>query len=123
MGIIDFIKRITIQTAVYWASPVADGFGKNVFDDPVEINVRWVDKKELKTEGRAGQPAVEEISNAEVLINEELDMGGYLMLGELTDLPSDDSNPIEIEGAYKIDKVTKIPLLRSTTEFVYKAYV
>lgn len=123
MGIIQFIESVCVQTAVYWGSPAADGFGKKDFADPVEIAVRWTDVEELHIKRGQGVPGQEHISNAEVLLTTEVERGGYLMLGTLDDIPSDNPNPVAIEGAYEIEKVTKTPLFRSTDQFVRKAYV
>lgn len=122
MGIEKFIKKICVQTAVYWGTPVPDGYGGYIFDDPVEILCRWEDKVELID--RVGERLGEQIiSKAQVLVTQDLNEQGYLYLGTLNDLDSDTSNPKEIKGAYMIKWKTKIPMIRSTTEFVRKVYL
>lgn len=128
MSIISFIKRVTVQTCVYWGNPVDNGFGGKTFDAPVELKCRWESKvmlSEDKTYTKSGELV---IPKSEVLLNQEVDENGYLYLGTLDELyDSADSSgetlvPAEIQGAYVIKRIEKIPLFRSTTKFVYTAY-
>lgn len=117
-----FIKKVCVQTAVYWGNPVSDGYGGFTFDPPVEIKVRWEDKtKVISTQ--AGQ---EVVSRSEVLTPLDLDYQGYLFLGSLADI--DDPNPSEVTpatvpGAYQIVRVDKVPMIKSTKVFVRKVYL
>lgn len=127
-GIIKFIKKVCVQTAVYWGSPTPDGYGGKTFADPVELTppngVRWDQKVQLVEDKGIRATGEEIISNAVVLLNQDVDEQGYLYLGSLDDLDSGvQDNPLEVEGAYEIKKVEKIPLFRSATEFVRKAYL
>lgn len=117
-----FMKRVCLQTAVYWGSPVADGYGGKTFADPVEIDCRWENRVEKIT--RVGDRLGEEvISRARVFVTQDVEELGWLYLGELDDLDSNPDNPKEIAGAYEIIRFDKIPEHRSTTEFVRKAYL
>ena len=127
-GIIKFIKKVCVQTAVYWGSPTLDGYGGKTFADPVELTPpnggRWDQKVQLVEDKGIRATGEEIISNAVVLLNQDVDEQGYLYLGSLDDLDSGvQDNPLEVEGAYEIKKVEKIPLFRSATEFVRKAYL
>ena len=120
MGIEKFIKKVCVQTAVYWGTPSPSDDGGMTFADPVEISCRW----ESKTKVIAGAKGREIVSVAEVLVTQDLDKEGYLYLGELSDLGSDEEDSPEIvEGAYMIQRFDKIPMIKSTTEFVRKAYL
>ena len=119
MGIDRFIQKVCVQTAVYWGNPVNDGYGGFTFDEAVEIPCRWDDKVQILKDN-AG---IEKISRAEVLLTQDVDELGYLFLGSLDDLPSDHDNPAEIEEAYMINVFTKVPMIKSTTIFVRKAYL
>ena len=78
-GIIKFIKKVTAQTAVYWAAPSADGFGGISFSDPVELTppngVRWDEKVQLVLDKGARATGKEVVSNAQVLRSEERRVG------------------------------------------------
>lgn len=76
------ISKYLNQTAIYWGNPVIDGYGNLSFDDPVEIRCRWQESNEevLSKEGTAF------VSHTSVLVGEDLDEGGYLMLGVLEDI-------------------------------------
>jgi len=125
MSITSFIKKVCVQTAVYWGNPVEDGYGVKTYDAPREIKCRWTEKNRIiyNTLGN------EEVSKADVLVVEDLDIDGYIYLGFLMDLedPNNNyavsSNPMTISGAHKIIAIDREPLYRSATEFVKTLYL
>ncbi len=118
MGSIEkFIKTICVQPAIYWGNPQPDGFGKYEFDAPVQIYVRWDDKNQVVTD----KNGKEVLSNAEIMVTQDLDELGMLLLGELGDLDST-ADPYE-SGAVTIMSKTKIPMIKSKTDFVRKVYI
>ena len=120
MSIDKFIQKVCVQTAVYWGNPQNDGYGNFVFDEPVEISCRWEDKAQIVVSNDGAETS----SDAEVLITEDLDVDGYLYLGSLTDLDSDElDNPMTVEEARRIISYDKIPMIKSTTVFVRKVYL
>ena len=120
MGIEKFIKKISVQTAVYWGNPVNDGSGGFVFDEPVEIKCRWEDKTKVVD----SPDGSETLSDAFILTNEDLVEGGYLYLGTLSDLDSDEyDDPKSKTDARKIINRSKIPMIKSTREFVRLYYL
>lgn len=120
MGIEKFIRTVCVQTAVYWGSPQDDGFGGFTFADPVEIPCRWEDKTQIV----ANMDGQETTSDTEVLVTQDLDYNGYLFLGTLTDLDSDQfDNPMLVSGAKPIISKSKIPMIKSTDAFVRKVYL
>ena len=123
MGITNFINRTCTQTVVYWGNPKDDGVGGKSFDDPVEINCRWEEKKQLID--RVGERTGEQIvSKAVVTVLQDVDELGYLFLGSLTDLSSsEEGNPRLLDAANEIKRFDKIPALGSTTEFIRIAYL
>jgi len=142
MSILNFIKKICVQPAVYWGNPVDDGFGNKMFDQPIEIKVRWDDVQRIIT----ALNGKEIVSKATILSPLDLDIEGYIYLGTLDSLieydesgdsddSSDDSSdsdesgyigtikhPKEIDGAYEIIAPSKTPLIKSNTKFV-KEYI
>jgi len=128
MGIETFINQVCKQIAVYWGNPVADGYGGYSYDDPEEIYCRWSDEKQLFE----ADDGTQQVSKAILYLVEDVDMNGLLYLGELDDL---DTSEEDSDGAWHspetnietglciIKKFTKVPALRSTTEFVRKAYL
>ena len=119
MSIASLLSRTLKQTAVYWGSPVNDGYAGHTFDDPVEIACRWEDKGELVRDASGA----EFVSRSIVYVLQDVDTDGYLFLGVLTDLSSaEEGDPEGTDGAYLIKKFDKSPSL-SGSEFVRKAYL
>lgn len=98
------------QTAVYWANPQSDGFGGRTFDDPIEISVRWEDRQELFIDA-SGQ---EKTSQAVVYLAQDVNLGGYLYLGSLSDLSSAEEGDPLTNGvaSYEIRGFRKVPDIR-----------
>lgn len=120
MSIDKFIQKICVQTAVYWGNPQNDGYGNFVFDEPVEISCRWEDKAQIVVSSDGAETS----SDAEVLVTQDLDVDGYLYLGSLVDLDSDElDSPMTVETARRIISYDKIPMIKSTTVFVRKVYL
>lgn len=119
MSIQELLNRIAKQTAVYWGSPVAGGYGANTYADPVEILIRW----EEATEMVLGKDGKEIQSRAQVYTLQDVDEQGYLYLGELTDLDSDPDDPLIISGAWQIIQFQKTPEFGRTDKFIRKAYL
>lgn len=114
-----FPERNLNQTAVYWGSPVPDGYGGRTYDDPVEIPCRWVNTTEVITDGKGN----EIVCRAEVQVSQDLDEQGTLYLGTLEDLDSDEeADPTKILGAYRIKRFDKTPTIKGTS-FYRKAYL
>ena len=71
------VQKALKDTAVYWARPTPDGFPNGgSFPDPVEIKCRWIDllgEREAEHRGR-------------ILVDRVVENGGFLWLGELSDL-------------------------------------
>jgi hypothetical protein len=121
MGIAETIKRTCVQTAVYWGSPVQDGYAEFTFAAPVEILCRWEDLIGQFTSNKGEQI----YSKSVVYTLQDLDNNGYLFLGTLADLNavSNINDPKAIDDAYEIKRFDKLPALGSTSEFVRKAYL
>ena len=106
------------QTAVYWEYTGEGGTGVPVFEDPVEILVRWEDKQEIYIDADGEEAR----SSAIVYPAVEVANKGYLFLGDLTDLSSDPSDPREFPAARRIGKVDGSPDLEATGTF-WKVYL
>ena len=125
MSITGFIKKVAVQSAVYWGTPVNNGYGGYTFATPRVIKCRWDDMQRIYT-GQDGQQVQQK---AKVLVNstDELIVKGWLMLGTLDDLELIDSGtyqqPSNAIGAYQIIGVDKVPLIRSTDVFVTTVYL
>lgn len=118
--LIKFVESVCVQTAVYWGSPEPDGYGGKNYTDPVEIACRWDDVTKVVTtsDGR------EVVSKASILLTQDVDEGGLLLLGTLDDLDSaDEYSPEGLETAREILRFDKTPLFQSATEFVRKAFL
>ncbi len=111
------ITRLCTQTAVYWGSPVKDGYGGMTYADPVEILCRW--ENTLKViQSSDGENIV---SQAQVFVLEDLDEQGMIALASLDDL--DSAPDPKDSGAYTIKQIRKFPALGSTSEFVRTVYL
>jgi len=124
MGIEALITRMCTQTAVYWGSPVDDGYGTKTFADPVEISCRWEDRAEKISWQGASRLGEEIVSRAQVFTTQDVDELGWLFLGDLDDLSSaEEADPMSVDTAFEIKRFDKTPAMRSTTEFSRVAYL
>jgi hypothetical protein len=119
MSIPKLISRVCVQPAVYWGSPQNDGRGGRTYADPVEIYVRWDDEAKLIVDDR-GQ---EIVSRAEVLVQQDLDLDGRLLLGSLSDLAQAERDDPMAAGAWRIKRRDKNPLFASRNKFVRVVYL
>lgn len=70
------------QAATYWPPPVPDGTGGVVFSaQPTVIACRWQDQH-IMFHNAQGE---EVMSSAVVYVDRELEIGGYLFLGDATE--------------------------------------
>lgn len=121
MGI---ITRMLKGTCVYWAllsnesgGVVFDQYGRPRHTTPVELSCRWEDiaKEFLDKEG------ARQISQSVVYVESDVDLGGMLFNGELTDLAVL-TDPRAIDNVWEIRRFDKLPNLRQT-EFLRTAYL
>ena len=120
MGMESFITRLCVQTAVYWGTPVEDGYGGKTFADPVEIACRWEDTLEVVSDMYGNEIIVK----SAIYVTQDVDEEGYLYLGTLDDLDSaEEVDPTTVEGAHIIKRFDKVPMLRTTNEFLRKVYL
>jgi len=121
-GVTDLVASACTQTCVYWGNPVQDGYGGSTYDAPVEIACRWEGKIQLVKGFDMKGNTIEYIGIVYVI--QDLDQDGCLLLGTLADLtPEAVTKPLTQDGVYIIKQFEKIPVLRSTTEFVRKAFL
>jgi hypothetical protein len=124
MGIIQVLEKAYVQIAVYWATPISDGYGGNTYTTPIEISCRWEYKQEVITERKGMAAHGEEIiSTAQVYVLQDVSKGEYLYLGGLNELDSNPDNPKEVSNAFKVVKFEKTPVYRSTSNFLRKVYL
>lgn len=125
MGIEKFIKKVCVQDAVYWGNPVNDGRGGMTFDSARQIKCRWEDKQRIRLDDQGR----EFISVASILVTEDLKIQGYLWLGKLTDIDGYgdsgfiDNDPSVVQGALVILAFDKVPMIKSTTQFVRSVFL
>ena len=113
-------EQVCKQTAVYWGAGQPDGFGGTTYPDPVEISCRWDDVTELVRDSAGEEVA----SKAEVLVLQDLEVGGFLYLGQLSEIDSSNyDSPGSVDGAFEIIRFDKNPSLGSSTEFCRVAYL
>lgn len=106
------------QKAVYWGNPTPDGYGGNTFDDPVEVDCRWEERNDMFRDAY-GQ---EKVAHSVVFLGQDVDVGGYLFLGDLDDIASDET-PESTDGALEIQAFRKIPDIDFPDEFERKAFL
>lgn len=124
-GLIKFIKKVCVQTAVYWPSPTPDGYGGMTYGTPKEIKCRWTDKVQvIKWQSSYVPTSNEFISYAEILLYDDVVLQGVLWLGSLASLSTAQKvAPLTIPGAREIKTLERVPLFRSSKEFVKKVYL
>tara|TARA_R110000851_G_scaffold46656_6_gene113570 strand:+ start:798 stop:1136 length:339 start_codon:yes stop_codon:yes gene_type:complete len=112
MGIISKMRK---QKAVYWSPSSYDGFGRPVMSTAVQITCRWEDVHEqfLDKEGQ------EQTSSSRVYVSQDVELGGYLWLGDISGKPSD---PLQDNNSWEIRKFENLPNLKAT-EFLKTAMV
>jgi hypothetical protein len=144
--LIKFIESVCVQWAFYWNSVtgVNDGFGNITYPPPVIVKCRWDGKVQLIKNDKGE----EVVSHAEVLVPVDLPVGGVLQLlgegntvtmvaGTPDDIIGDDYRILGLTVVWETDMPTpespvdgqpiiasvKVPLFRSTTDFVRTVYV
>lgn len=114
-----FPDRNLNQKCVYWGGPTPDGYGGFDYDDPEELDCRWVNTNQVIIDAKGR----EMVCRATVQVNQDLDEEGMLYLGELDDLDSaEEVAPETIAAAYQIKRFDKIPTMRGT-KFFRMAYL
>jgi hypothetical protein len=115
-----FLSKACVQTAVYWGTPVNDGYGGMTYDTPVEIYVRWDGSTQVITDSKG----VEHTCKNEVVTLQDVDEQGFLYLGSLSDLSTaEKANPLLVDGAHCILQFDKNPMLFKTDDFMRVAYL
>lgn len=105
---------------MYWGNPSPSGWGGAEFDDPVELSVRWEDRREMFIDMSGNEVA----SSAVVFLGQDVEIGGYLYLGELSDLDSTVIAPAGVTTGrvYEIRGFAKSPTV-SGKKYVRKAWL
>lgn len=90
------MKEKLNQEATYWGTPVMDGYGSRTFADPIPVKCRWEDRTGLTIQKNG-----EDInSRAVVYLDQNVELGGYLALGDYYTTPIPD--PQDIATAYMV---------------------
>lgn len=92
------------QLATYWGPPEPDGLGDLTFPSPTSRLVRWEQKAEVVTDPQGR----EIVSSAVVYVDRPVELGGYMLLGDVT--TADPRNTIAAE----VKQVGAVPNLRGT---------
>jgi hypothetical protein len=110
------IKKMRKQAAVLWTQGAKDEFGSITFNAPVQIKVRWEDKK-----GQIINKQDEQVpSMSTVYVDRPVKIGDKLKKGALdTNTPLD---PKEDRDAYEIQGWAETPKLNAK-EILYEAYL
>jgi hypothetical protein len=101
------------QECTHWAVTGTDGYNRPTFSAPRQIKCRWEDRVE-KIQNDEG---VEVLSRSRIFLEDDLTMGDYLFLGI-----SDNPDPREVPGAYRVMAMRKTPGLFAE-DFERKAYL
>jgi len=106
------ITKMLKQTAVYWApaSPQFDDYGQPNVSTPVDVDCRWEDVGEEFLDGGGTL----QLSRAKVYVGVDVEVGGLLMLGDLSMSGLDEENPKNNDGVWEIRRFEKLPTLKAT---------
>jgi len=86
----------------YWGAPTPDGEGGETFAAPVPLKGRWEDRNDEFTTP-TGESAV---SRATVFLQQDVVVGGYLMLGtSAAPIPANEANAQEIRAFIKVPAI------------------
>lgn len=124
MGIEKFIRKVCVQTAVYWPAPEPDGFGGMAYGAAQELTppngVRWDDTAEVISDNQGK----EIISRARILTPADLQEQGMIWLGALADLTDEQkADPRLVDGAQEIRRFDRVPMVMSDSIFIKTAYI
>lgn len=78
------------QTCTYWQSTGVDGFNQPTFAAPVVLHCRW----EERTEKIQTDEGTEALSRSRVFLAEDIAIGDYLAIGNLTSEPDPRDIPL-----------------------------
>lgn len=102
------IRRMRRQKAVYWQRGAADRYGTYAFEEPVEIDCRWVDRMMEILDSKGAKS----ISTSTVYVDRDMVPGDRLKQGEMdSTTPSD---PMQINDAHEVKRVENIPNFKAT---------
>lgn len=101
------MPRLLKQDATYWGPPADNGFGGGTYPAPVALKVRWEDKTALFIDANGKEAQ----STSQVLVGQDLQLGGYLFLGTST-ATSPAPGAREIRGLEKIPNIKANKFLR-----------
>jgi hypothetical protein len=122
MSIMSMYRSSLVQKAVYWGNPVNNGYNKFTYDSPIEIDCRWEGKEQLLRTWDGGGLTLSYIGI--VWVDQDLDENGCLFLGTLDDLDSGaEEEPLSMDTVFRIQQFEKLPRMRSTTEFIRRAFL
>jgi len=120
MGILDFIRKISVQKAVYWAPGALTSEGGITYSAAAEISCRWDDTIEVV---RASN-GKEIVCKAKILTVTDLLEQGYLYRGTLESLSTaQKANPRLVQTAHEIQRVDRTYLIKSATKYVQTVYL
>ena len=111
MGFARFLEKIRKQDAICWERIGMDYNGDEVFNDPIEIKVRWENVEELfvNEQGEEGR------SQALVYMGFMPSSGSWLYLGTIAEATGSGipSSPVGLQGAFPIKKREAVPDIKN----------
>lgn len=108
---VTFNKRTLRQRAIYWSNPSnSGGTGDFTYDSPIEIRCRWEQKRELFID----ENGVENYSRAIIYVDQDVELQGFIMEGQLVDLDSSGESPHDQDDAFQIKLFEKSSNLQNT---------
>lgn len=93
------------QEVTHWPVTGSDGYGGFTFGTPVTLDARWETRREVIT----NFDLEEVISKAIVYLDEDINEGDYLALGDYTS----EADPTEVAGAYRVQQFGSVTDLRN----------
>lgn len=118
MSIQSFIRKVCVQDIVYWEFDGKDAYSTPQFKDPVDRKARWDEHTEVISDSNGK----EYLSNAQLLVPEDMEEQSYVWLGTVADLPAG-ADPLNLDDAFEVKKMDRHPTFRSSTFDVFIAYL
>lgn len=102
-----------LRQQITWWPVTRNAYNELVFAPPEPLGGRW----EARTEEFINAEGQRTVSRAVALLSKDVSPGDYLAEGDYSE-----SDPRNVEGAYRVEAFQKVPDLR-VTSFIRKAYM
>jgi len=98
------ITSRSLNDVITWWATSSDGQGGYVYTAPSILKGKWIEEETLSK----GSKGVDIVSDSAVILDQDVSVGDYLTLGDLTSV----SDPTTLDNAFRIQKFRRYTDLR-----------